>query len=149
MEKTQKMKNNFYVYRSVHDSLSYNTEDKITELLLGRTIIDNYPTLISTTWNLDFSLSWSESSYCCLYVIEVPSNSNYLILKNSFDLKNTQNEITLGPGIIKFDRIAISNVKYKSKSNDFYYKDMFVFFGKYESYKVEDIEEKFDDLICK
>jgi len=155
MNTTEKLDSNFYVYRSIRESKSFNPEVKINNLLLGKSIIEKYPTLISTTWNLDFALKWSEDNYCCLYVIEVPKDSNYLILKDSFDLSKdrdgviiSQNEITLGPGEIVFDEIKFADVQYINYSKQLDNKAMFIFYGKYKSYSLQEFDENFNNLLC-
>jgi hypothetical protein len=142
-----KLDSDFYVYRSIRESDSYNPEDKISKLLRGEEIEEEYPTLISTSWNLDFALNWSEDKYCCLYVIKVPKDSNYLILKDSFDeSEESQNEITLGPGKITLTDIAVSTVfNCKNKYNR-YTKEIFVFFGEYESNKNLNRTQLFNSL---
>jgi len=155
MSQSTKLNSNFYVYRSIRESKSFNPEDKINNLLLGKSIIEKYLTLISTTWNLDFALKWSEANYCCLYVIEVPKDSNYLILKDSFDLSKdrdgkiiSQNEITLGPGEIEFNEIKMTDVQYINYSGEIDNKAMFIFYGKYKSYSLQEFEENFNKLLC-
>ena len=147
MSQSTKLNSNFYVYRSIRESKSFNPEDKINNLLLGKSIIEKYLTLISTTWNLDFALEWSGDNYCCLYVIEVPKDSNYLILKDSFN-ERSQNEITLGPGEIVFDKIKIADVEYKNYSGELDNKGMFIFYGKYKSYSLQEFDENFNKLLC-
>lgn len=149
-----KMDTDFYVYRSIRESKSYNPETKITKLLLNDEIVEDYTTMISTTWDLNFALHWSGVEYCCLYVIKVPKDSDYLILKDSFDITDdkSQHEITLGPGRIILNNIKTCEVKVTNTEFDttsIIQKTIFVFLGEYQSYNNEnEITTIFNSKLC-
>ena len=122
MRNAEKVNFDFYVFRGVRESSSYNPENLITNLLLGKNVTEEIPTLYSTAWRLNSAINWTHEDYCCLYVIKVPKDSNYLIVDNAFKpLKGKpgytqgEDEITLGPGKIVFDKIAILDAKYTQR----------------------------------
>lgn len=134
-----RMEEDFYVFRSVIPSQSYEPADKINRLLDDGKFIEPYPTFISTTWKLDTALNWTKD-FCCFYVIKVPKDSDYFIFYDSF--KNaldkfsmkSEHEITLNPGILTVTDIKFCQYKNTSK---------IVFFAEYTSFKSLDIAKHF------
>jgi len=121
-----RMSEDFYVYRASYSSTSYDPSEKISRIMKGE-LIEHYPSMISTTWKLDFALNWNEK-FCCFYVIKVPKDSDYLILYDSFEKKykmNTEHEITLNPGTL-----TITDIKYLQHNNN----SRIIFFAEYKSY---------------
>jgi len=132
-----RMSEDFYVYRTSNPSSSYNTSEKISSVMKGE-LVEHYPSLISTTWDINFALGW-DYSYCCLYVIKVPKDSDYLILYDSFKKiynMNTEHEITLNPGIL-----TITDIKYLKHNN----LSKVIFFAEYKSYTKYELSK----FLCK
>ncbi len=88
--------NNFLTYRA-----EYRTDTIDMLNLIYNTDEINYDYPFSTSYNLDFALNWVGANI--LYVINVPHNCNYMLLKNN----SSQFEITLQQG-----KLVINN-KYK------------------------------------
>jgi len=135
-----RMDEDFYVFRSVIPSQSYEPSDKINRLIGDGKFIEPYPTFISTTWKLDVALNWTKD-FCCFYVIKVPKNSDYFIFYDSlqndsdkFTMKS-EHEITLNPGILTVTDIKFCQFKKTSK---------IIFFAEYTSFKSLDIST----LLC-
>lgn len=82
--------------KSVHNFVTYRAEyrlytDDMVDLVYNLNEINfDYP--FSTTYNLDFALDWLGANI--LFVINVPSDCNYMLLKNN----SSQFEITLQQG---------------------------------------------------
>jgi hypothetical protein len=133
-----RMSEDFYVYRTLFPSSSYNTSEKILSIIKGE-FVENYPTMISTTWDLNFALGW-DSSYCCLYVIKVPKDSDYLILDDSFNVdtkdSRSEHEITLNPGTL-----TITDIKYLQYNKE----SKVIFFAEYKSYTKYELSK----FLCK
>lgn len=132
-----RMEEDFYVFRSVIPSQSYEPKDKINTLLDGLKLIEPYPTFISTSWKLDTALNWTKD-FCCFYVIKVPKDSDYFIFydsfKNDFDKFSikSEHEITLNPGILTVTDIKFCQYKNTSK---------IIFFAEYTSFKNLEIDK--------
>jgi hypothetical protein len=93
---------NFITYRAEYRC---ETEDMINLIYDLNEIHFNYP--FSTTYNLEFALNWIGANI--LYVINVPFNCNYMLLKNN----SSQFEITIQQG--KLNIINKYKCMYKSK----------------------------------
>jgi hypothetical protein len=135
-----RMDKDFYVYRTAQERKGYRIEEKISKLLSNEKIIEHYPTVISTAWELDFV--WNRiKDVCCIYIIKVPKDSDYLIIYDSFKEEGwlglrSESEITLNPGTI-----TITDIKYCDHGD----KTKIIFFAEYKSYKSltkADLEKK-------
>jgi hypothetical protein len=102
-----KAESDFYVFRA-----SKHGND--VKILSGQVTEQKMYGAISTTILSEFSKEWLVNNTCCIYLIRVPKNENYLILddvfiKNNYELElnnKSQYEVTLAPG-----RIIFTNMK--------------------------------------
>jgi len=103
LKKSPKMEEDFFVFRKLNESTTYNPSDKISKIFTGN-VEEHYSSFISTTFDYNFALSWGGKTYCCLYIIHVNKNNDYIVL----DVEdNTQKEILLAPGVIKLTNVYV------------------------------------------
>ena len=97
-----KAESDFYVFRaSKHSDVKILSGEVTEQKMYGA---------ISTTILSSFSKKWLGDNICCIYLIRVPKNENYLILNDVFTKNNdelelnnrSQYEVTLAPGKIIF-----------------------------------------------
>jgi len=97
-----KAESDFYVFRgSRHSDVKILSGEVTEQKMYGA---------ISTTILSSFSKKWLGDNICCIYLIKVPKNENYLILNDVFTKNNdelelnnrSQYEVTLAPGKIIF-----------------------------------------------
>lgn len=107
---TPKAESDFYVFRGTFERDGYEPGKIISRTVTEENIFGS----ISTTIFSRFSRDWiGKHNPCCMYLIRVPKEENYLILDDVFTKTNgelvlndkSQYEVTLAPGKITFTYI--------------------------------------------
>jgi hypothetical protein len=134
-----KAESDFYVFRA-----SKHGND--VKILSGEVTEQKMYGAISTTILSEFSKKWLVNNTCCIYLIRVPKNENYLILddvfiKNNYELElnnKSQYEVTLAPG-----RIIFTNMKKITIDGS----EKMLFVCDYKSFTEKEFNDGFDGPI--
>ena len=145
LSNTPKAESDFYVFRANSPRIAYESE----KIISGEVIEEKMFTAISTSIISKFPSDWiGKQKPCCIYLIRVPKNENYLILADVFTKTNhelqlnneSQYEVTLAPGKLTFTDI-------KKITIDGYEKALFV--CDYKSFTEEEFKYGFAGPIYK
>ncbi len=106
---TRKADSDFYVFRKTRPDPAY----EYNKIISGEITKEKMFGPISTTILFSFAEKWNDRGPCCIYLIKVPRDQNYLILNNVFTKtdgklelnKESQYEVALAPGEITFTDI--------------------------------------------
>lgn len=130
LQTTPKADEDFYVFRGATKSFEYKCDNIISKIVETEKIFGS----ISTTYKFKFSLDWIHDQPCCIYLIQIPKNENYLILDDAFEALS-QHEVALAPGTITFTDIRKIIVDEKP---------IVLFICSYKSFTEEEFNNQFD-----
>jgi hypothetical protein len=140
---TPKAESDFYVFRGAHEREGYDP----MKIISGKVTTEKIFSSISTTIFSNFALSWSGNRSCCLYLIKIPKDENYLILYNVFNNNsqgelepnpNSQYEVALAPGKITF--VSVNKINFNGKQ-------MILFVCEYKSFTKQEFSDGFYEKI--
>ena len=138
---TPKAESDFYVFRGTWPRAGY----EYLKIISGEVTEEKMFGSISTTILSSFATKqWTNIKVpCCLYLIKVPKNENYLILDDVFtdelEFNNkSQYEVTLAPGKITFTEIKKITIDGSEKV---------LFVCNYKSFTEEEFNDGFDGPI--
>jgi len=137
---TPKAESDFYVFRGGRVP---RTAYEYQKIISGKITEEKMFGSISTTILSSFAWDWINKNTCCIYLIRVPKEENYLILNDVFNDQlelndKSQYEVTLAPGKIIFrdiNQITINGSK------------VVLFVCDYKSFTLEEFSSGFEKQI--
>ena len=145
LDTTPKADEDFYVFRKTYERAGYNPLKMIKREVSEENMFGS----ISTTILSKFSSDWTGKKSCCIYLIKVPKDQNYLIVDNVFNKnstgelelnKDSQYEVALAPGKLIFRDINKINIDDT---------EVVLFICDYKSFTYDEFEDEFYGSIFK